>query len=216
MLTINTCVLTLKIKNSNKVVRYHKNYVDEEIAEKDQVEEAIKTKQNAEYTLTAITCVPILKYKTPNKYKYIKNNHTVSKKIGVQVDIERAETEVNKNVKSQNAGSAALTAIKTAKNKIDELVARDKFERTETETLNASTFIIIQNKPAESKQIAEEFIIIKNKSADSKRIAEKFIIASESTKDCCGVFIEGAETEEIDNNTHHPPEHPQDQCAPAD
>jgi hypothetical protein len=38
-----------------------KNKVDVETDEKDQVEEAIKTKQNAEYTLTATTCVPILK-----------------------------------------------------------------------------------------------------------------------------------------------------------
>ena len=86
----------------------------------------------------------------------------MSKKIGVQVDIERAETEVNKYVTSQNAGSAALTAIKTAKNKIDELVARDKFDRTETETLNASTFIIIKNKSAESKRIAMKFTIVSN------------------------------------------------------
>ena len=47
--------------------------------------------------------------------KYIKNNHTESKKIGVQVDIERAETEVTNYVKSQNARSSALTALKTAK-----------------------------------------------------------------------------------------------------
>ena len=47
-LDINTWALTLKIKTSNKVVRdYKKNYVDEEIAEKDQVEEAVKTKQNS-------------------------------------------------------------------------------------------------------------------------------------------------------------------------
>ena len=37
-----------------------------ETDEKDQVEEAAKTKQNAEYTLTAITYDPILKTKTPN------------------------------------------------------------------------------------------------------------------------------------------------------
>ena len=37
------------------------------------------------------------------------------------------------------------------------MVARDKFERTETETLNTSTFIIIQNKPtSKSKKIAVE------------------------------------------------------------
>ena len=64
---INTWALTLKIKTSNKVVRdYKKNYVDEEIAEKDQVEEAVKTKQNSEYTLTVNPCVPILKNKIPN------------------------------------------------------------------------------------------------------------------------------------------------------
>ena len=46
----------------------------------------------------------------------------------MQVDIERAETEVKNYGKSQNARSAALTAIKTAKNKTGELVARDKLE----------------------------------------------------------------------------------------
>ena len=47
--------------------------------------------------------------------------------------------------------------VSVAKNKTDELVARDKFERTETETLNTSTFIIIQNKPtSKSKKIAVE------------------------------------------------------------
>ena len=120
-----------------------------EIDEKDQVEEAIKTKQNAEYMLTATTCVPILKNKTPNKFtkvsidrdrteefdveqqyagntaltalKYIKNNHAESKKIGMKVDIERAETEVH-YVESQNAGNAALAALKTTKNKADEVL----------------------------------------------------------------------------------------------
>ena len=45
---------------------FPKNRVDEETAEKDQVEEDIKTKQTAEYTLSAITCAPILKTKIPN------------------------------------------------------------------------------------------------------------------------------------------------------
>ena len=90
-----------------------------EISEEDQVEEAVKTKQNTEYTLTINICVPILKNKIPVKVnieraeteehhvdkqnavltaltdlKIIKNNHPESKKINVQVDIERAETEV--------------------------------------------------------------------------------------------------------------------------
>ena len=39
----------------------------EEPDEKDQVEEAAKTEQNAEYTLTAITCVTILKIKNPHQ-----------------------------------------------------------------------------------------------------------------------------------------------------
>jgi hypothetical protein len=42
--------------------------VDEEIAKKDQVEEADETKLNSEYTLTTNTCVPILKNKIPNKF----------------------------------------------------------------------------------------------------------------------------------------------------
>ena len=68
--------------------------------------------------------------------KYIKNNHAESKKIGVKVDIERAETEVH-YVESQNAGSAALAALKTAKNKTDEVVAKDKFEELDDRRQNA-------------------------------------------------------------------------------
>ena len=68
--------------------------------------------------------------------KYIKNNHAESKKIGVKVDIERAETEEH-YVESQNAGNDALTALKTAKNKTDELVARDKFEELNVLKQNA-------------------------------------------------------------------------------
>jgi hypothetical protein len=68
--------------------------------------------------------------------KYIKKNHTESEKIGVKVDIERAETEVH-YVESQNAGSAALTALKTAENKTDEVVARDKFEELDVLKQNA-------------------------------------------------------------------------------
>jgi hypothetical protein len=125
----------------------------------------IKTEQNAEYRLTAITCVPILKIKTPNKFakvsidrdrteefdveqqyavntaltalKYIEDNHAEFKKISVQVDTERAETEVKNYVKSQNAGSAALTALKTAKKKTDEVIARDKFEKLDVLKQNA-------------------------------------------------------------------------------
>ena len=60
-------------------------------------------------------------------------------------------------MEQQKAGNSALTATKYIKNKTDELVARDKFERTETETLNTSTFIIIKNKPtSKSKKIAVE------------------------------------------------------------
>ena len=135
-----------------------------ETDEKDQVEEAVKTKQNAEYTDHHLLCphsqdqdhkevakVSIDRDRTEEfdveqqyagntaltTLKYIKNNHTESKKIGVQVDIERAETEVKNYVKSQNAGSAALTALKTAKNKTDELVARDKFEELDVLKQNA-------------------------------------------------------------------------------
>jgi hypothetical protein len=68
--------------------------------------------------------------------KYIKNHHAEFKKIGVKVDIERAETEVH-YVESQNAGSAALATLKTAKNKTDELVAWDKFEELNVLKQNA-------------------------------------------------------------------------------
>ena len=45
-----------------------KNNVDVEITEKDQVEEAVKTKQNAEDKLTINTWAHILKNKIPNKF----------------------------------------------------------------------------------------------------------------------------------------------------
>jgi hypothetical protein len=155
--TTITCNPILKTKIPNKFA--------EETDEKDQVEEADKTEQNAEYVLTAITCVPLLKIKTPNKFdevsidrdkteefdveqqyavntaltalKYIEDNHAEFKKISVQVDTERAETEVKNYVKSQNAGSAALTALKTAKKKTDEVIARDKFEKLDVLKQNA-------------------------------------------------------------------------------
>ena len=79
----------------------------------------------------------------------------------MQVDTERAETEVKDYVESQNAGSAALTTLKTAKNIIDELVAKDKFEEldilkqnADDDALNTSTFIFILNKPDETKKIS--------------------------------------------------------------
>ena len=65
-------------------------------------------------------------------------------------------------MKSQNARSAVLTTIKTAKNKIDELVAWDRLEEINvlklklTTTLNASAIIIVKKKPDESKKIAKE------------------------------------------------------------
>ena len=69
---------------------------------------------------------------------------------------------IQNSVKSQNARSAVLTTIKTAKNKIDELVAWDRLEEINvlklklTTTLNASTIIIVKKKPDESKKIAKE------------------------------------------------------------
>ena len=55
----------------------------------------------------------------------------------MQVDTERAETEVKNYVKSQNAGNVALTALKTAEKKTDELVAKDKFEELDVLKQNA-------------------------------------------------------------------------------
>jgi hypothetical protein len=106
----------------NTWVNIIKNKVDVEIDEKDQVEEAIKTKQNAEYALTATTCVHILKTKTPNKF--------------AKVYLVRAETE-EIAVEQLKAGNAALTATKDIENKTDELVARDKFEELDVLRQNA-------------------------------------------------------------------------------
>ena len=65
--------------------------------EKDQIEESVKTEQFAEYKLPAITYVPILNIKTPNKF--------------VKVSIERDKTE-EFDVKQQHAVDTALTALK--------------------------------------------------------------------------------------------------------
>ena len=92
------------------------------IDEKDQVEEDIKTKQNAEYTLTATTCVHILKTKTTNKFAKVYLVRAVTEEIAVE---------------QLKAGNAALTATKDIVNKTDELVARDKFEELDVPKQNA-------------------------------------------------------------------------------
>ena len=142
MTTTNTCNSTFKIK------------IPSRFDEKDQVEGADETKQNAENVLTAITCVNLPKIKTVHRFdevtaerdkteelyveqqnavhtalashKYFENNNTVLKKISVQAFIKKDETEVQKYVESKHAGSAVLAAIKTAKT--DELRAREGFK----------------------------------------------------------------------------------------
>ena len=106
MPTTIACYPILKIKIPNR------------FDEKNQVEEADNTEQNAVYVLTAITCVHILKIKTAPKFdkvtternkteefykeqqnavhtalashKCIKNNHTALKKINVQVVMQES------------------------------------------------------------------------------------------------------------------------------
>ena len=80
---------------------FNEKKVDVETAEKDQVEEAIKTKQNSEYMLTFTTCVLILKTKTPNKF--------------AKVSIDRDRTE-EFDVEQQYAGNTALITLKYIKN----------------------------------------------------------------------------------------------------
>jgi hypothetical protein len=79
-----------------------KNKFDEVSIDRDKTEELDVEQQYADDT--ALTA-----------HKYIENVRAVFKKISVPVETERAETEVQSCVKSQNAGSAALTAHKTAK-----------------------------------------------------------------------------------------------------
>ena len=65
-----------------------------EFDEKDQVEEASKTRQNAEYVLSATTCVHILKqYAENTTLADHENNHAEFEKIVVPVYMERAVTE---------------------------------------------------------------------------------------------------------------------------
>ena len=119
------------------------NKFDEVTAEGDKTEELHVEQQNAVNTALIAR-------------KYIEENHTAFKKISVPVETERAETE------EQNyAGSAALTALKTAKT--DELDARDKFEEVDVLKQNADDdnthtgFIIITNKPNVSEKTAAGF-----------------------------------------------------------
>jgi hypothetical protein len=109
----------------------------EEIDEKDQVGEAIKTQQNAEYTLTATTCVHVLKQFVGNTAPAAhENNHAKFEKIAVKVYMERAETE-EIAVEQQKAGHATLTVPQDIKQKTDEVVARDKFEEIDVLKQNA-------------------------------------------------------------------------------
>ena len=65
-----------------------------EFDEKDQIEEASKTRQSAEYVLTATTCVHFLKqYAGNTTLADHENNHTEFEKIVVPVYVERAVTE---------------------------------------------------------------------------------------------------------------------------
>ena len=65
-----------------------------EFDEEDQVEEANKTRQNAEYMLTATTYVHNLKQYAGNTAPADhENNHAEFEKIVVKVYMERAETE---------------------------------------------------------------------------------------------------------------------------
>ena len=65
-----------------------------ELDEKDQIEEDSKTRQNAEYVLTATTCFDIIKQYTGNTAPADhENNHTESERIVVPMCLERAVTE---------------------------------------------------------------------------------------------------------------------------
>ena len=144
MPTNNTCNSTLKIK------------IPSRFDQKDQVEKADETEQNAVNVLTAITYVNLPKIKTAHKFdevtaerdkteelyveqqnavhtalashKYFENNHTALKTISVQVVTKKAKFEVQKYVESKKAGSAVLAAIKTAEN--DELEVKEEFEES--------------------------------------------------------------------------------------
>jgi hypothetical protein len=66
-----------------------------------------------------------------------KNNHAESKKIAVKVFGERTRTEET-NVKKQNAGNTALTALQNIKNKIPNVFpSKDKFGKNKVKMLIA-------------------------------------------------------------------------------
>ena len=65
-----------------------------EFDEKDQIKEDSKTRQNAEYELTATTCVNIIKQYAGNTAPTDhENNHVEFERIVVPVCLERAVTE---------------------------------------------------------------------------------------------------------------------------
>ena len=89
MTTTNTCNSTFKIK------------IPSRFDEKDQVEGADETKQNAENVLTAITCVNLPKIKTVHRFD--------------EVTAERDKTE-ELYVEQQNAVHTALASHKYFEN----------------------------------------------------------------------------------------------------
>jgi hypothetical protein len=101
-LATNTWALKIKIPNKfkDKVAKIGAKYQLHpaqrcvEIAEKNQVVKASKTKQNAESKLAINTWAHILEsIKNNVEEKTAKNSHAEPKRVAVKVNIERAETE---------------------------------------------------------------------------------------------------------------------------
>ena len=87
---------------------------------RDRTEELNVEKQNAGSTALAAP----------------KNNHAESKKIAVKVYLVRAETE-EIAVEQLKAGNAALTATKDIENKVDVVIAREKYEELDVKKQKA-------------------------------------------------------------------------------
>jgi hypothetical protein len=108
-----------------------KNYVNVELAEKDQTVKNVKTAQNAKSKSAINTWVNIL--------EITKNNRAKSKKISVEVYMVEAEIK-EIDVEKREAGTTALTGPPNTKNDVDvDTAKKTQVKKAARTTLVANT-----------------------------------------------------------------------------
>ena len=157
MTTTNTCNSTFKIK------------IPSRFDEKDQVEGADETKQNAENVLTAITCVNLPKIKTVHRF---------DEKDQVE---EADETEQNAENVLTAITCVNLPKIKTA-HKFDEVTAeRDKTEELYVEQQNAVHTALASHKYFENNHTALKIISVQVATKDKRDVSNKNTVEFNNT-----------------------------------